>query len=211
MDLSANARFSLVEKLFRPRRATADAMSAATSPASSPARSIRCRHRAVERIARSARAGPRRCRASARAGCDERASDADAARSTSLFSPSSTRVVSLSLSVAAASVMTLAAAAAPALAEDAAAVFSKTCAGCHAAGGNVVQAGATLFPADLQRNGVSDVDTIYDVISKGRNKMPGYGEECAPKGQCTFGPRLSDEDVRELSTYVLAQSKEGWK
>ena len=113
-------------------------------------------------------------------------------------------------SFAAAAAVTISAGSASA--DDASAeLFNKTCAGCHAAGGNVVQAGATLFPADLQRNGVSDVDTIYDVISKGRNKMPGYGEECAPKGQCTFGPRLSDEDVRELSTYVLAQSKEGWK
>ena len=66
---------------------------------------------------------------------------------------------------------------------------------CHAAGGNVVQAGATLFPADLTRNGVNDAVAVYDIIYGGKGKMPGYGEGCAPKGQCTFGARLSDGDV----------------
>lgn len=64
---------------------------------------------------------------------------------------------------------------------------------------------------DLERNGVSDVDTIYALIYGGKNKMPGYGEQCTPKGQCTFGPRLADDDVRDLAQYVLDQSKAGWK
>ena len=41
-------------------------------------------------------------------------------------------------------------------------LFTKTCAGCHAAGGNIVQAGATLFPDDLKRNGVDDAAAVYD-------------------------------------------------
>lgn len=95
--------------------------------------------------------------------------------------------------------------------EDSAGLFAKTCAGCHAAGGNVVAAGATLFPADLERNGVNDADTIYDLIYAGKNKMPGYGEGCQPRGQCTFGARLSDDDIRGVAEYVLEQSKSGWK
>ena len=90
-------------------------------------------------------------------------------------------------------------------------LFTRTCAGCHAAGGNVVQAGATLFPADLTRNGVNDADAVYDIIYGGKGKMPGYGEGCAPKGQCTFGARLSDEDVRGLAGYVLERSAAEWK
>ena len=80
-----------------------------------------------------------------------------------------------------------------------------------AAGGNVVAAGATLFPADLERNGVNDADTIYDLVYAGKNKMPGYGEGCQPRGQCTFGARLSDDDIRGVAEYVLEQSKSGWK
>jgi cytochrome c6 len=95
--------------------------------------------------------------------------------------------------------------------EDPAGLFAKTCAGCHAAGGNVVAAGATLFPADLERNGVNDADTIYDLVYAGKNKMPGYGEGCQPRGQCTFGARLSDDDIRGVAEYVLEQSKSGWK
>ena len=90
-------------------------------------------------------------------------------------------------------------------------MFATDCAGCHAAGGNVVQAGATLFPADLTRNGVNDADAVYDVIYGGKGKMPGYGEGCAPKGKCTFGARLSDEDVRGLAGYVLERSAAEWK
>lgn len=41
--------------------------------------------------------------------------------------------------------------------------------------------------------------------------MPGFGTECAPKGQCTFGPRLSDDDIKSLADFVLAKAAAGWK
>lgn len=112
-------------------------------------------------------------------------------------------------STAAAVAVTLSAGSA--LADASGELFNNTCAGCHAAGENVVSAGATLFPNDLQRNGVNDVDTIYTLIYGGKNKMPGYGQDCAPKGQCTFGARLTDEEVRGLAEYVVEQSKLDWK
>lgn len=77
--------------------------------------------------------------------------------------------------------------------------------------GNVVQAGATLFPSDLERNGVNDTETIYELIYSGKNKMPGYGEGCEPRGQCTFGARLSDDEIKGVADYVLEQSTLGWK
>ena len=44
---------------------------------------------------------------------------------------------------------------------------------------------------------MNDVDTIYKLIYGGKNKMPGYGEGWdEPRGQCTFGARLADDDVR---------------
>lgn len=39
----------------------------------------------------------------------------------------------------------------------------------------------------------------------------GFGEGCAPKGQCTFGPRLSDDVIAQLADYVLQNAEEGWQ
>ena len=102
----------------------------------------------------------------------------------------------------------------PAFAADegaAGALFARNCAGCHAGGGNVMQAGAGLTTADLERNGVASPDAVFALIYGGKGRMPGYGEGCTPKGQCTFGPRLPDADVARLADYVLARAKEGWQ
>lgn len=131
--------------------------------------------------------------------------------------------------VAALSATLLAGGAGHAWAAEVQQVFQASCAGCHAGGGNVVQAGATLKLADLQRNGVADPDALFKVIYSGRGKMPGYGKECTPKvrgntkwsttlcvapsvyqGKCTFGPRLSDEEIQSLTTYILEQAEAGW-
>ncbi|CAI5483618.1 unnamed protein product [Closterium sp. Yama58-4] len=104
----------------------------------------------------------------------------------------------------------------PALAQDvsvsppAAAVFERTCAGCHAGGGNLLKPGAGLSLADLQRNGLTSADDIARVTAFGIGRMPGYGEDCKPRGQCTFGPRLSADVIRQLAEYTLAQAEAGW-
>lgn len=54
-------------------------------------------------------------------------------------------------------------------------------AGCHMGGGNIVERNATLFPADLERNGMSGVDEIFKLVYGGKGKMPGFGLECQPK------------------------------
>lgn len=89
--------------------------------------------------------------------------------------------------------------------------FGTKCVGCHVNGGNIIQPGATLFEADLVKNGMSDSDSLYKVIYGGVRRMPGFGQECAPKAQCTFGPKLSDEEVQELVQYVQEQAAAGWK
>eukprot|EP00891_Asterochloris_glomerata_P004060 jgi/Astpho2/4060/Aster-x1196 len=111
----------------------------------------------------------------------------------------------------------------PAQAADGAALFqSSGCIGCHAGGGNVMQAGASLRTGDLQRNNAATSDAIYDLIYKGKGKMPGYGKECAPRGlsvacdvqlqgKCTFGKRLSDDDLQRLTQYVLERAAADWK
>lgn len=90
------------------------------------------------------------------------------------------------------------------------AIFQKACIGCHYEGGNVLQSGATLTARDLERNGVATEENIFKITYNGKGRMPGFGEKCTPKGQCTFGPRLSDEDIHLLAEYVKLQADEGW-
>lgn len=99
----------------------------------------------------------------------------------------------------------------PALAAPAAELFTNKCAGCHMNGGNVLAVGATLFAPDLERNGVATPEAVYKIVYGGKGKMPGFGKDCAPRGACTFGPRLSDEEVADVSAYVLQRAAEGWK
>lgn len=94
--------------------------------------------------------------------------------------------------------------------EDAAVVFQKSCAGCHSGGGNVVAPNKTLRQGDLEANSIFDIQGLSSTIYSGKGKMPGYGIECAPRGQCTFGPRLSDSTIESLSQYVLQQAVAGW-
>ncbi|KAL3851583.1 hypothetical protein ACJIZ3_013465 [Penstemon smallii] len=89
-------------------------------------------------------------------------------------------------------------------------LFRRTCIGCHDAGGNIIQPGATLFLKDLQRNGVDTEEEIYRVTYYGKGRMPGFGENCTPRGQCTFGPRLQDGEIKLLAEFVKSQADQGW-
>ncbi|KAB2601668.1 cytochrome c6 [Pyrus ussuriensis x Pyrus communis] len=91
-----------------------------------------------------------------------------------------------------------------------AALFRKTCIGCHAAGGNIIQPGATLFTKDLQRNGIDTEEEIYRVTYFDKGRMPGFVEKCAPRGQCTFGARLQDEEIKILAEFVKLQADQNW-
>ncbi|XP_058083544.1 cytochrome c6, chloroplastic isoform X2 [Magnolia sinica] len=91
-----------------------------------------------------------------------------------------------------------------------AALFNKACIGCHDGGGNILQPGATLFMKDLQRNGVDTEEGIYGITYYGKGRMPGFGENCTPKGQCTFGARLQDEEIKLLAEFVKSQAARGW-
>ncbi|CAI8617432.1 unnamed protein product [Vicia faba] len=91
-----------------------------------------------------------------------------------------------------------------------ASLFQQTCIGCHYAGGNIIQPGSTLFTKDLQRNGVDTQEEIYRVTYYGKGRMPGFGKECMPRGQCTFGARLEDEDIKILAEFVKLQADKGW-
>ncbi|TVU38387.1 hypothetical protein EJB05_11754 [Eragrostis curvula] len=116
-------------------------------------------------------------------------------------------------------------------ASEGAALFRKACIGCHDMGGNILQPGATLFVKDLERyshvtchmeteteagrpiccrNGVATEEELYNITYYGKGRMPGFGEKCTPRGQCTFGPRLSEGDIKLLATFVKSQAENGW-
>ena len=74
--------------------------------------------------------------------------------------------------------------------------FRNSCSGCHVKGGNILAAGKTLSVVDLERNLDSvSIENISRIISQGKNQMPGYGETCTPRGQCTFGKRLNEKEI----------------
>ncbi|EPS71609.1 hypothetical protein M569_03154, partial [Genlisea aurea] len=97
-----------------------------------------------------------------------------------------------------------------AVGQTGATLFRRACIGCHVGGGNILQPGATLFSRDLTRNGVDSEEEIYSVTYFGKGRMPGFGEKCSPRGQCTFGPRLKEDEIRVLAAFVRAQADQGW-
>jgi len=123
------------------------------------------------------------------------------------FNPAGSKDV-LSKAVEAATPMiaaaVLTAGAHPAFAGDAAAgeqIFSGNCAACHAGGQNAVAAEKTLQLEALQEyldGGVSEASVVKQVTN-GKNAMP------------AFGGKLSDDDIANVATYVITQSKAGWE
>ncbi|KAK2986856.1 hypothetical protein RJ640_005788 [Escallonia rubra] len=89
-------------------------------------------------------------------------------------------------------------------------LFGRACIGCHVGGGNIIQPGATLFLKDLQRNGVETEEEIYRITYYGKGRMPGFGEKCTPRGQCTFGARLQEDEIKLLAEFVKSQADQGW-
>ncbi|KAM7530256.1 hypothetical protein LguiB_033666 [Lonicera macranthoides] len=95
-------------------------------------------------------------------------------------------------------------------AQRGATLFNRACIGCHVAGGNIIQPGATLFFKDLERNGVDTEDEIYRITYYGKGRMPGFGQNCTPRGQCTFGARLQEDEIKVLAEFVKSQADQGW-
>lgn len=56
--------------------------------------------------------------------------------------------------------------------EEPSILFQRTCAGCHAGGGNILQPNSTLFAKDLDRNGMANVENIFQITYSGKGRMP---------------------------------------
>ncbi len=82
---------------------------------------------------------------------------------------------------------------------ETATLFTNNCAGCHINGGNIVRRGKNLKSKALQKFGMDSVDAIASLIKNGQNAMPAY------KG------RLTEQQILDVSAYVLEQAKRNWK
>lgn len=89
-------------------------------------------------------------------------------------------------------------------------VFSQSCAGCHAGGGNILAGGKSLRQKDLARFGYVDVESIYNIVDKGKGMMGAYGSFTSPKGN-PMPAKYSPEEIKAVADYVLLQAASDWK
>jgi cytochrome c6 len=78
-------------------------------------------------------------------------------------------------------------------------VFGAHCVGCHVNGGNIVRRGKNLKLKTLQRNHVDSLEAIGEIVANGRGIMSAYGD------------RLSEQEIVDVSAYVLQQAEQEWK
>ena len=79
-------------------------------------------------------------------------------------------------------------------------VFDANCAACHAGGQNVIAGEKTLEKAALDQylaGGRNEAAVIMQATN-GKNAMP------------AFGDRLSEDEIKNVASYVIATSEKGW-
>ena len=82
---------------------------------------------------------------------------------------------------------------------ETATLFTNNCAGCHINGGNIVRRNKSLKSKALKKFGMDSTDAIAQLVKNGQYAMPAY------KG------RLTQQQIVDVSAYVLEQAKRGWK
>ena len=78
-------------------------------------------------------------------------------------------------------------------------VFGANCAACHQNGGNIVRRGKNLKQKALKKYGMDSIDAIVYLVENGKNAMPAYKN------------RLSNQEIEDVSAYVLEQAETDWK
>jgi cytochrome c6 len=78
-------------------------------------------------------------------------------------------------------------------------IFSVECVGCHVNGGNIIRRGKTLKLKALKRNGVDSLEEIISLVTNGNNIMSAYKD------------RLSEQQIQDVSAYVLEQAEKDWR
>ncbi len=82
---------------------------------------------------------------------------------------------------------------------ETATLFTGNCAGCHINGGNIVRRGKNLKEKALKKFGMDSTDAIAQLVKNGKNAMPAYKD------------RLTEQQIIDVSAYVLEQAEHGWK
>ena len=82
---------------------------------------------------------------------------------------------------------------------ETATLFTNSCAGCHINGGNIVRRNKSLKSNALKKFGIDSTDAIAQLVKNGQYAMPAY------KG------RLTQQQIVDVSAYVLEQAAQGWK
>nr|YP_009295862.1 cytochrome c553 [Schimmelmannia schousboei]AOM64797.1 cytochrome c553 [Schimmelmannia schousboei] len=77
-------------------------------------------------------------------------------------------------------------------------IFTANCAACHAGGNNAIMPQKTLKQDALEENEMNSITAITTQVKNGKNAMP------------AFGGRLADDEIENVASYVLNQSKNGW-
>lgn len=77
-------------------------------------------------------------------------------------------------------------------------IFETHCAGCHINGGNIIRRGKTLKQKALKKYGMDSLEAIANIVSNGKNNMSAYKD------------RLSEQQIQDVSTYVLEQAAKDW-
>ncbi|MEG4202541.1 c-type cytochrome [Microcoleus sp. Pol7_A1] len=81
----------------------------------------------------------------------------------------------------------------------AAEVFSANCAGCHINGSNIIRRGKNLKQKALKKYGMDSIANISNLVTHGKGIMPAYKD------------RLSEQQIIDVSAYVLSQAETDWK
>ncbi|MEG5174683.1 c-type cytochrome [Microcoleus sp. B3-D7] len=81
----------------------------------------------------------------------------------------------------------------------AAEVFSANCAGCHINGSNIIRRGKNLKQKALKKYGMDSIANISNLVTNGKGIMPAYKD------------RLSEQQILDVSAYVLSQAETDWK
>lgn len=78
-------------------------------------------------------------------------------------------------------------------------IFEAHCVGCHVNGGNIIRRGKTLQLNALQRNHRDSLEAIADLVRNGKMPMSAYKD------------KLTEQEILDVSAYVLNQAQHGWK
>jgi cytochrome c6 len=73
-------------------------------------------------------------------------------------------------------------------------IFYANCTACHLGGNNIIIPEKNLKKDALEANGMNNINAITYQVMNGKNGMP------------AFGGRLTEEEIKIVSSYVIKQS-----